>query len=212
MRKPLLWMLIFFASHVGVAWSGAEPEIPAKQHFLFEITHEGGGYHYDDLRGLYIDSQGRGYEYDARKSFRDPSKMSRPYFSGLDCYGVYFFEEKGHDPVPPCEGFTEGELLKKFTSRQTLKTTVAPHVVLKMYALIERARQGKLSQPRGRCCDAGLTTYVAYIYERQSDRYKPVLLCQAGDSVRQNQSESAKVLYEWLFTLSGGMRMPSCGS
>jgi hypothetical protein len=208
MRKPLFWILIFYASHVGSAWSGAELEIPEKQQFLFEITHEGGGFHVA-LSGLYVDRQGHVYEYNASKSLRDPSKESRLYFYGLDCYGAYTVAEDNHDPVPPCEGFTEDDLLKKFTNRQTLKTTIAPPEVLKMYALIEGARQGKLSHPQDRCLDAGLMTYVAYIYESKSDRYKPVLLYQAGERARQNQSESARILSEWLFTLSGGK--PSCG-
>ena len=72
-----------------------------------------------------------------------------------------------------------------------------------MIALIENAAQGRLSEPVSGCADAGITTYLAYQFDRDGGTYRPVLLYQAGDWAQKNLSDEATTLSEWLFTFEG---------
>lgn len=146
-----------------------------EQTFLFEISYTNYAWGYQ-LRGLYIDRQGQVYSYDHSHAVWQPS-----------------------DP----QAYTEEELLQKFESRKELTGTVEEDTLAGMFRLIESASQGRLSEPVQKCADAGTTAYLAYRFDKDSGKYISVLLYQTGDWAQKNLSDSAKTLYEWLFTFEG---------
>ena len=150
-------------------------DIPEKQMFLFEISTVNYAWG-REIRGLYVDSQGGVYEYNRSDADWQPADK---------------------------DAYSEAELSDKFHKKQP-KQTVEAATLARMQKLIEPASAGKLTPPAGRCFDAGVTRYLAYSYDQRSQRYKPVLLYQAGDIAQKNLSESARTLYEWLFLLAGG--------
>lgn len=181
MRRPALTIVAAVPITItclygpGVARDETAPPIPSEQQFVFEISHENAAWGYR-RGGRYIDNQGGVFEYQSRRHWRQS----------------------------PEGGLTEADLLRKFAGSRRLDVTVDQPTLRKMYTLIESARKGGLSDPRPRCRDAGTIQYLAYVYDGHSRRYQPVLLYQAGDIALKNQAEAARVLYEWLFTLSGG--------
>jgi hypothetical protein len=153
----------------------ADSRTPIKQKFLFEVTYVNHAWGFQ-LRGIYIDKPGQVYKYDHSHEVWRPSN---PNF------------------------YTEEELLRKFESNKEFVKAVDSQTLLKMYNLIRTAKQGTFSEPVQRCNDAGTTAYIAYLFDSKANTYKPLLLYQVGDWARKNLSESAKVLYEWLFTFEG---------
>ncbi len=143
-----------------------------KQKFLFEVTYENYAWGFQ-LRGIYINNQGQVYQYDHSHEAWRPSNT---------------------------ELYTEEDLLQKFESNKEFVGTVDNQTLLEMYSQIKAASEGTLSEPVQRCVDAGITSYIAYLFDSQSNLYKPILLYQTGDWAQKNLSESAKVLSEWLFT------------
>ncbi len=150
-------------------------EDPIRQKFLFEITYVNHAWGFQ-LRGIYIDNQGRVYKYDHSHEVWQPSNP---------------------------ELYTEEELFRKFESNKEFVKTVDKQVLFEMYNLINAANEGMLSKPVSNCADAGFTAYLAYLFDRKAHTYKPILLYQTGDWAQKNLSQSAKVLYEWLFTFEG---------
>ena len=63
---------------------------------------------------------------------------------------------------------------------------------------INGASRGKISDPVGAMADFGQIRYSAYIYDRNQQRYKEVLIQLYGDMMSDNNSAEAKQLYEWL--------------
>lgn len=63
---------------------------------------------------------------------------------------------------------------------------------------INGAARGKISDPVGAMADFGQIRYSAYIYDRNQQRYKEVLIQLYGDMMSDNSSTEAKQLYEWL--------------
>jgi len=69
-------------------------------------------------------------------------------------------------------------------------------------SLIVKASQGSLTEPQTVMADAGMTTYVAYIFNNATGRYKKVLLYQWGDVQIKNASPEANEIADWLMRLS----------
>jgi len=146
-----------------------------EQKFLFEIMYLNYAWGFQ-LRGIYIDNQGHVYKYNHSHEVWRPSNT---------------------------EFYTEKELLRKYESNKEFIETVNKQTLLEMYNLIKAADEGKLSKAVQKCNDAGTTAYIAYLFDSKASTYKPLLLYQTGDWAQKNLSESAKVLYEWLFTFEG---------
>jgi len=147
----------------------------SEQRFYFEMTHANYAW-VKQLRGVYIDRQGDVYAYDHSHAMWEPA-----------------------DP----DAYTAEELLQKFDSQKDHIGTVDAATLRRMTALIDAAAQGRLSEPVNECADAGITAYLAYQFDRNSGKYLPVVLYQAGDWAQKNLSDEAATLSEWLFTFEG---------
>ncbi len=63
---------------------------------------------------------------------------------------------------------------------------------------LQKAQDGKISEPEHRMCDAGGHSYGGYIFEPARNRYKYVLIKLTGDFYKENQAREADDIYEWL--------------
>lgn len=72
----------------------------------------------------------------------------------------------------------------------------------KKISLIQKASEGKISEPVSEMFDAGVTIFSAFTYDPETKLYKRVLLKQIGDARIENSSEESVELYEWLQDIS----------
>jgi len=71
-----------------------------------------------------------------------------------------------------------------------------------MSDLIPAASKGKLSDPVCVMWDAGLITYKGYLYNGSRNEYIEVILRVSGDDFFENLSPEAKILAEWLISVT----------
>jgi hypothetical protein len=64
--------------------------------------------------------------------------------------------------------------------------------------LIFNASKGKISEPVHEMYDAGGSVYSAFLYNKNTGKYKKILLKQEGDFRIENSSTEADELYTWL--------------
>jgi len=67
---------------------------------------------------------------------------------------------------------------------------------------ISKAAKGTLSKPESIMADAGITEYIAYIYDSKTNLYQKVLLFQGGDNQTTNKSKEADEIYRWLYRIT----------
>ncbi len=146
-----------------------------EQEYLFEFYHINFAWGFQ-MSGMYIDKQGNVYTYNHSHS---PWKPSRDNL------------------------LTVNDLQEKYAHKKEHVNSIEQSQLHNMYKLIERAGTGKISAPKRRCADFGAGSYSAYMYNKESMSYIPVLLYQFGDVAKKNLSEEAEILYEWLFKVFG---------
>jgi hypothetical protein len=64
--------------------------------------------------------------------------------------------------------------------------------------LIDKAAKGTLTKPRYEMADAGIQRYSAFLYNKDTKKYKRILLYQWGDELIENTSSEAKELQKWM--------------
>ena len=64
--------------------------------------------------------------------------------------------------------------------------------------LIYKASKGAITTPVTQMWDAGITSFTAYLYDSNSQKYKQVLIKQTGDQFIDNKSREANQIYNWL--------------
>jgi hypothetical protein len=153
----------------GASGRDNDENLPVDQLILFQIEHVDWAWT-RTLEGIYIDRAGN----------------------------VFIYHQFLEFPEAGQEAFTEEELLGKYSFNKELVDTIDPATVLEKAGYIADASRGSLSEPEHLCHDAGTTTYTAFTYDEATGLYREVLLRQHGDWFRENKSQSAKALYEWL--------------
>jgi hypothetical protein len=174
------WALRFFCllALTAVACSDSQspevlpPEVEIEQKYLFDVYYVNGAWGYV-LRGTYVDNQGNVVSYD------------------------HSFERwipEGHRWT----SFTLEELDEKYIAPIDTIAHVDAKTLLDMFSLIEEVDLGDLSEGRTTGFDMGTFAHVCYRYNDSTGRYGEILLSEAGDYTRRNQSDAAIELVEWL--------------
>jgi hypothetical protein len=70
-----------------------------------------------------------------------------------------------------------------------------------MTALVRLAAAGPLSLLTNQCNDFGAISYSAFMFDSAAQGYREILLYQAGDWARKNESDAGKKLTNWLMTI-----------
>lgn len=105
------------------------------------------------------------------------------------------------DRTAQSDAYSLEELMEKYSNQRELLGTVEEEELREMAGLIPSAARGRVTEPVGRCFDFGITTFHAFEYDADDGLYHPVLLYQAGDMARENTSESARRLTEFLMAI-----------
>lgn len=147
------------------------PEI--SQPILFEICYSNFAWG-RQMKGLYIDSAGRVL--------------------------TYSYDQQDVPDSPPSwwQGFTEAELMERYSHNPGICMTIPKIELRQKYSLVEGAALGELSPPVFSCADFGEAYFVAYIFQPEMSIYQPVLLELAGDFAQKNFAPEAEELFEWL--------------
>ena len=96
------------------------------------------------------------------------------------------------------EAWTGAELVEKYGQGRTLARVLSAAEVAERYAAVGAAAAGPLGALQGRCADAGTIRFSALVYDPSTERYRRVLLYQAGDVAQANHAAAAEALTEWL--------------
>jgi hypothetical protein len=176
MKQGLLVFVALSLSLAACSETPFEARAPAGQLILFEVEHVNFAWGLA-WRGIYVDRSGNVFSYD-----------------------------HSHEPwsLTAQETFTEDELLGKYSFNRELVATLDSTVVLERATLITHASLGSLSELEYPCADAGGTRYTAFTYDEATGLYREVLLRVEGDLYRENESRSARLLYQWLEEVTEG--------
>jgi hypothetical protein len=130
----------------------------------------------------------------------------------VDTAGGVWEYDYGEDarPEEAQDSYTGAELRARYAHGLHLLRRIDPAEVSTHAALIGAAADGSLTEPEGRCADAGVTTFTAFRYHSASDTYTPVLLYQQGDVARLNHSAAAAGLTTWLRGLDARYDYAGC--
>lgn len=151
----------------------SEQRIQQKVLFEYHYINNAWGYRH---HGFYVDNEGNVYSYDYDKS----GERWRPQAK---------------------DDLTEQALLSKYAPAKKLIGTVTPKLLWEMFKLIDAASKGRYSNKRTTARDAGSAAYLAYSFDSNAMKYKPIELCVTGDITYRNTAGSAGVLCHWLSTV-----------
>ena len=173
MRNIILSFILVLIIPALTSAMSSNPSMGQKYLFEFSQINFAWGF---QMSGIYIDKDGNVYKYN-----------------------------HSHAPWKPANdtSLTESDLQEKYAHKNEFVTTVTKSRINKMHNLIAPASKGKLSQPEKGCVDMGSGIYTAYLFDAQTEKYKPVTLYQVGDMPKKNISDEARILYEWLFDVFG---------
>ncbi len=119
--------------------------------------------------------------------------------------------------------FTRADSIKYVNSSDTLPSRIYEQLfakstptgkkvnadtLLSMQALLESAGTGVLTF-NGRCKDAGMYRYSAFIYDSLNSRQKEIICYQMGDKTACNSSDAARAIARWLNSIDS-VNISSC--
>jgi len=169
---------------IGVAAcaTASEPDFQDEAPVLLEIEYANWAW-IPTWKGYYIDSGGALYSWDA--SDRDPPSQQR-------------------------SELTHAELMQKLTTKREKLRDLSKDELSDIANRIPAAAAGALTEPIGRCADAGTLVFRAYTFDSQRAVFKPVLLRSEGDLIRENTSGAARAIYEYLDDLDLVQHISGC--
>ncbi len=152
-----------------------DSEDSSTQTYLFEVEYINFAWGYQH-GGFYIDKTGNVFRYK---------------------YGL------NDDPWKPAsyDHFSGDELAEKYRHSKTLCDKIDHNTLQKQRRLIFSAAEGSYSDSTNVGNDGGGLSYIGYIYESESDSYRPIILELKGDWEYKNESEAAKSMVTWLKTV-----------
>ena len=165
----------------GAADTLEKSGLEADQQVFFEVDYQNNAWGFM-WRGFYVDADGGVWQYG-------------------DSLSV--------DKTGQSDAYSLEELMEKYSTQRERIGTVDEDELREMAGLIPSAARGRVTEPVGRCADFGVITLHAFEYDAGDGLYHPVLLYQAGDMARENTSESARRLTEFLMAI-GQYEMTMC--
>jgi len=186
-RAILVFGLTSLITVFAMVWIvSSVSELRANQRqILFEVWH-GSVWPTGGIQGFFIDSDGDVYTFHNtahnpfERMFRDTRREAAPY--------------------------TTSDLFKYYGKSSQLIGTIDANILHEMSSLIQPASVGTVSHDDpltpGACAsrDAGILTYVAFLYDSDAKLHTPIYLYTMGDSPEVNLSQEARTLHQWLQT------------
>lgn len=174
-----LILVILFAAYLSLVSCCAKscPPIESsrncdiKQKILFHLAYFNYAWGYQN-NGFFIDNEGL-IKYYNIKSEKDWRKADSGYYSKTD-------------------------LEYNYRAADSITGKVDRVELCHYYNLIESASEQKLSKRVHSAYDAGASTFIAYIWDENREKYKMVFLSMEGDFSRDNLNPNAIAIADWL--------------
>lgn len=164
-------MLLVTSCHRHPTCGEGNPPTSGEYVFEIEYINHAWGVHHE---GVVIDNQGRMYRYD-NPAWAATQKEMPVIYSAADLKAKYG---------------ASLAFIKELTKSE-----------VEGYFAQANAVTGTLGDPVTRCADAGSTSYIAYIYDNETQRYKRLTLMVRGDMRQTHSDARATSIAEWLRTL-----------
>jgi hypothetical protein len=157
-----------------------------QRQILFEVWH-GSVWRDERIQGFFIDSNGDVYTFRNERN----DQLNR------------FFGDNTQRGEPP---YTTSNLFQHYGNSSQLAGKVDANTLKEMIRLVQPASVGPvadddpLTPVNCGSKDAGIYTYVAYLYDSELKKHTPVYLYTMGDFQAVNLSEESRTLHKWLET------------
>lgn len=182
MRRPALVPCLL--SLLGIVSTCGDPPSAAtvddiEQEYLFEVERVNYAWGFEWV-GLVIDREGNVYAFD-----------------------------HSHEPWEPesNDSYSVAELLDKYEHATRLVGNVDQATLVRQFNRISDVGDS-FDEPLITCADAGGLIYRAFRYAAETAVYLPLVLREEGDHPRQNTSNAAKDLSDWLRNLIPTLEEP----
>ena len=172
-KKSFLFLSIFLAGNSCIVVSGSSI---SNRLYLFEIEYVNYAQGYQHS-GIYIDHAGNIFSYE------------------------YTSDDEKWKPKSS-ERFTKNELEEKYSHSRNFIAKIDKDTLQEKIELIPLAAKGSYSDTTNVGADMGKLSYIAYLYNAENGAYIPVILEEQGDWEYKNESEAARILSDWLKTIS----------
>jgi len=117
---------------------------------------------------------------------------------------VWCYDQPAQWNFPDSSGkLPELSMMENLAEADSLCYQIPVYNLAQKIPLIEAAADGTISEPENVMADAGISGYYAWIYDKEHQRYRRILLKEEGDWERENLSEEAETLYKWLEGIDG---------
>ncbi|MGH7467322.1 MAG: hypothetical protein ACRENP_04985 [Longimicrobiales bacterium] len=169
--KSWLWTAVALPLAACSLIEEPEPDLTERPPVLFEIEY----FNQAALprwRGYYIDSAGELYSYDRSN------------------------ERTG--PTVDQSAFTHAELMEKVDPGRTRVRAVSRTELQALSLLIPAAARGEITTTNRQCADAGVLSFLAYIFDHNALVFRKVVIRNEGDVARANQANEARQIYQYL--------------
>lgn len=164
-------MLLVTSCHRHPTCEERNPTASGEYVFEIEYVNHAWGVHHE---GVVIDNQGRLYRYNNPAWVATQKEMPADY--------------------------SAADLKAKYGASLTFVKELGKGEVERYFAQAN-AVTGTLGEAVARCADAGNTSYIAYIYDAETQRYKRLTLMVRGDVHQTHSDARATSIAEWLRTL-----------
>jgi|GEM_PF-209761 len=168
----------YLLAFICIVFMSCKTETPLiQQKIVFEQHYVNSAWGYQN-KGYLIDSSGYVRTFDLSK---DSIKWNEPDKDG------FISTEKMNENLAHCKSIA-GLINKDSLSYYAGK--------------IWAASQGKISEPVNQMADAGSIVYSAFIFDKETKRYKKVMLKTWGDRMIDNNAPEAVSIYKWMEKLN----------
>ncbi|MCU4164674.1 hypothetical protein [Carboxylicivirga caseinilyticus] len=170
MKRILFSIFTFFIIFLLTSCQKDTEILPNNQRILFQVEYLNYAWVYQH-NGFLIDCSGNIYYYN------NPSEWN-------------FIEDDGT--------FHEEAMNENLTFTDSITHSIDNYEIIDKAAKIYQASIGPISDLKCEMADAGTIVYSAYILNNRTHKYHRILLKQSGDCSRENLSQAAIQLYQWL--------------
>ncbi len=96
------------------------------------------------------------------------------------------------------ENCIESNKMKENLQKMEITSKIEKDVLLNYYRKLCIAASGELTEPRLEGYDIGILSYMGFIYDLKTNKYKQVLIKQSRSVIIENKSKEASDIYNWL--------------
>jgi hypothetical protein len=164
-------IIIFLLSFLGICACSSDSQFNKRIYFELSYLNYAWGYVH---QGWVIDQDGKVY------SFRNPKQWNMP-------------DEEGY--------IKHNDLNNNRLYCDSIINTVDSKSLNYFVSLIPSVAYKSVTDKKWTGCDAGVLSYCCYYYDPTKGKYKQIILKESGDYSRENTSQYAEAISNWMSTI-----------